>query len=43
MKKNNSTLTLLINLMVVVLVSCNLRAPITAVGPVLNQIIESLG
>lgn len=42
MKKNNSTLTLLINLMVVVLVSCNLRAPITAVGPVLNQIIESL-
>ncbi len=42
MKKNISTLALLINVFVVVLVSCNLRAPITSVGPVLNQIIESL-
>lgn len=33
---------LIINLLVVVLVSCNLRAPITSVGPVLSQIRDLL-
>ncbi|MDH6250284.1 CP family cyanate transporter-like MFS transporter [Chryseobacterium sp. H1D6B] len=41
-KKEVSYIVLLVNVLVVILVSSNLRSPITSVGPVLNQISRSL-
>ncbi|MBK1897294.1 CynX/NimT family MFS transporter [Chryseobacterium paridis] len=41
-RKEASYILLLINVLVVILVSSNLRSPITSVGPVLNQISQSL-
>ncbi len=41
-RKEASYILLLINVLVVILVSSNLRSPITSVGPVLNQISRSL-
>jgi len=40
--KKRSYLLLIINVLVVVLVSSNLRSPLTAVGPVLGQLSEAL-
>lgn len=41
-RKEASVFLLLINVLVVILVSSNLRSPITAVGPVLDQISSTL-
>lgn len=41
-KEGFSYILLIINVLVLVLVSSNLRSPITSVGPVLNQISDSL-
>ena len=41
-RENLSYILLIINVLVLVLVSSNLRSPITSVGPVLNQISNSL-
>ncbi len=41
-KKESSYILLCINILVIILVSSNLRSPITAVGPVLNQVSKAL-
>lgn len=41
-KRENSKILIAISVMVIILVSSNLRSPISAVGPVLNQIVNSL-
>src|SRR5215217_2946555 len=41
-RKEFSYILLIINVLVLILVSSNLRSPITAVGPVLSQISKSL-
>lgn len=41
-RRRSSYIVLIINVLVLILVSSNLRSPITSVGPVLNQISNSL-